>query len=218
MRIFLDTANYNDIKKWVATGLIDGVTTNPTHLSKEGADIKKNLLDICAMVEGDVSIEVVEKSPEAVYQQAHEIAKLADNVVVKIPFNVMYLPTIKKLVEEEIRLNITLIFSALQALMMYKLGVYIISPFVGRIDDTGVDGMELVAECMDIKNMYDYETDVLAASIRTLAHWKQSALVGADIVTLPPSLFEKAMHHPLTEQGIAMFDADWKKLDKKTLL
>ncbi len=218
MKIFLDSANYNDIKKWVDTGLVDGVTTNPTLLSKEGGDTKKNLLDICALVPGDVSIEVVEKTPEAVYQQARQIAQLADNVVVKIPFSMIYLPVIKKLVEEEIHLNITLVFSALQALMVAKLGVYIISPFVGRIDDTGVDGMELVAEIMDIKNMYEFETQVLAASLRTVSHWKQAALVGADIATLPPSVLEKAMYHPLTEQGIALFDADWKKLDKKNLL
>lgn len=218
MRIFLDTANYQDIKKWVATGLVDGVTTNPSLLSKEGADIKKNLLDICSLVEGDVSIEVVEKSPEAVYKQAHEIAALAENVVVKIPFSLEYLPVIKKLVEEDVKLNITLVFSALQALMVAKLGVYIISPFVGRIDDTGLDGMELVGEIMDIKNNYGFETEILAASIRTIAHWKQAALVGADIVTLPSSILEKAMHHPLTEQGIIMFDADWKKLGKKVLL
>ncbi len=218
MKIFLDTANYQDIKKWVDTGLIDGVTTNPSLLSKEGADIKKNLLDICALIEGDVSIEVVEKTPEAVYQQAREIAQLADNVVVKIPFSAIYLPVMKKLVEEEVRLNITLVFSTLQALMVAKLGVSMISPFIGRLDDTGVEGMDLVAEIMDIKNTYDFETEILAASIRTIGAWKQAALLGADIVTMPPSVFEKAMHHPLTEQGIAMFDADWKKLDKKSLL
>ncbi len=218
MKIFLDTANYQDIKKWVDTGLVDGITTNPSLLSKEGGDIKKNLLDICSLIEGDVSIEVVEKTPEAVYKQAREIAQLADNVVVKIPFSVEYLPVIKKLVEEEIKLNITLVFSALQALMLFKLGVYIISPFVGRLDDTGIEGMDLVSEIMDIKHTYDFETEVLAASIRTIGHWKHAAMLGADIVTLPTSVFEKAMHHPLTEQGIAMFDADWKRLDKKTLL
>lgn len=218
MKIFLDTANYQEIKKWVATGLVDGVTTNPTLLSKESSDIKKNLLDICALVEGDVSIEVVEKTPEAVYQQALQIAQLADNVVVKIPFHVEYLPVIKKLVEQDIKLNITLVFSALQALMVAKLGVYIISPFVGRVDDTGVDGMDLVAEIMDIKHMYEFDTQILAASIRSIAHWKAAALTGADIVTLPASILEKAMYHPLTEQGIAMFDADWKKLDRKNLL
>lgn len=218
MRIFLDTAHTQDIKKWLETGLVDGVTTNPSLLAKEGPDIKNNLLSICSMVEGDVSIEVVEKDPSAVYRQAREIAQLADNVVVKIPFHQDYLSVIKKLVEEEIRLNITLVFSALQALMVAKLGVYIISPFVGRIDDTGVEGMDLIAEIMDIKNTYDFDTEILAASIRTLHHWKQAALLGADIVTLPPAVLEKAMYHPLTEQGIALFDADWKKLDKKTLL
>ena len=218
MKIFLDTANREVIKKHLATGLIDGITTNPTHLSKEGPNTKEVLLAICTMVTGPVSIEVVEKAPDAVYRQAHEISKLAGNVVVKIPFAEMYLPVIKRLVEEGVLLNITLIFSPLQALMVAKLGVAFISPFAGRIDDTGACGMELIEELVSLKDIYEFESQILAASLRSVVHWKQAALAGANIATLPPTVFEQAMVHPLTQKGIELFDADWKKLGKETLL
>lgn len=218
MKLFLDSADRTAIKKWVVTGIIDGVTTNPSLLSKEGNNTKEVLLDICKMVPGDVSIEVVEKSPEAVYEQAKEIASLADNVVVKIPFSQEYLSIIKKLVSEGVKINVTLVFSLVQALLVAKLGVKYISPFIGRLDDIDHDGMQLIEEIMHIKDMYGFSSEILAASIRHVMHVHQSALAGADIATVPPILLEKMMHHPLTTQGIEKFDADWQKLGKKNLL
>ena len=218
MKIFLDTSNRDVIKKWLPTGLVDGITTNPTNLSKEGSDTKQVLTDICAMVPGPVSIEVVEKAPEAVYAQAKQIAALAPNVVVKIPCLPEYLPVIKKLVSEKVKLNITLVFSETQALVMAKLGVAYISPFIGRWDDIGVEGMELIQNLVDIKNSYDFESQILAASIRTVQQWKLSALAGADVATLPPAVFEQGLKHPLTDRGVELFDNDWKKLGKVSLL
>ena len=218
MKIFLDTADRKEIKKWVTTGIVDGITTNPTHLSKQGIETKKVLLDICQMVPGNVSIEVVEKEPERVYQQAKEISQLANNVVVKIPFAYEYLSVIDRLVKEDVRINVTLIFSLLQALLVAKLGVTYISPFIGRWDDIDVDGIDLIPELMIMKETYGFTSEILAASIRHLMHWHHATLAGADIATVPPTLLEKLMNHPLTERGIAKFDADWKKLEKKTLL
>jgi transaldolase len=218
MKIFLDSADRQQIEKYLATGLIDGVTTNPSLLATQGQNSKEVLLDILRMVPGDVSIEVVEKSPEAVYAQAHQIAKLGENAVVKIPFALEYLPTIAKLVEEEIKLNITLVFNALQGLMVAKLGVCYISPFIGRLDDIGSDGMVLIEDLVTLKQQYDFPTEILAASIRHVMHWERAALLGADVATVPPALIEAACHHPLTEAGIKKFDADWLKLGKKSLL
>ncbi len=218
MKLFLDTANRDDIRQWVPTGLIDGITTNPSHLAKEGPNTKQVLLDICAMVSGDVSIEVVEKSPDNVYRQAKEIAALAPNVVVKIPFQKDYLPVIKKLVEEDIAINVTLVFSLLQALLVAKLGVCYISPFIGRWDDIDVSGIALLRELRDMLDNYGYESEILAASLRHLMHWHEAALLGADVATIPVKLLEQVMHHPLTERGIVQFDNDWKSLGKKELL
>jgi transaldolase len=218
MKIFLDTANREYIKKWASTGLVDGVTTNPTLLSKEGGDIKKVLADICSMVKGPVSIEVVEKEPKAVLAQAKKIAKFAKNVVVKIPFAEQYLPVIKAAVDDGIKINVTLIFTPIQALLAAKLGVENISPFVGRWDDIGVEGLALLEEVIAVKDLYDFNSQIIAASIRSVLHWQKIAQTGVDIITLPPTVFEQAMKHPLTERGIAMFDNDWKKLGLKTLL
>ena len=218
MKIFLDSADRKQIEKYLATGLVDGVTTNPSLLATQGANSKEVLLDILRMVPGDVSIEVVEKSPEAVYAQAHQIAKLGDNAVVKIPFAFEYLPTIAKLVEEEVKLNITLVFNALQGLMVAKLGVSYISPFIGRLDDIGSDGMVLIEDLVSLKQQYEFPSEILAASIRHVMHWERAALLGADVATIPPALIEAACHHPLTESGIKKFDADWQKLGKKSLL
>lgn len=217
MQIFLDTANRELIKKHINTGLIDGVTTNPSHLSKEGGNIKQVLQDIVAMVSGPVSIEVVEKTPDAVLKQAREIATLGENVVVKVPFAPEYIPVIKTLSEEGIALNITLVFSPLQAMLVAKLGVDYISPFVGRWDDIGADGLQLLEDTISIRDAYDYDSLILAASIRSLIQWQKVALLGADVVTLPPAIFEQALKHPLSERGIELFDNDWKKLGKKSL-
>lgn len=218
MKIFLDTANRELIKKWLPTGLIDGITTNPTLLSKEDPDTKKVLKDICSMVEGPVSIEIVEKSPEKVLEQARKISEFASNVVVKIPFHTDYLPVIKTCVDEEIKVNVTLVFTPLQALMVAKLGVEFISPFLGRWDEIGVDGVTMLEEIATIRDLYEFSSQILAASIRTVLHWQRVAQTGADIVTLPPAVFEAAMKHPLTDRGIELFDADWKKLGKQELI
>lgn len=218
MKLFLDTSNRDVIKKWLPTGLVDGITTNPSNLSKEGSDTKQVLMDICAMVPGPVSIEVVEKAPDAVYSQAKQIAALAPNVVVKIPCLPEYFPVMKKLVAEKIKLNITLVFSEIQALAVAKLGVAYISPFVGRWDDIGNEGIELISNLVEIKQTYDFESEILAASLRSVFHWKQAALAGADVATLPPATFEQGFKHPLTDKGVEIFDNDWKKLGKTSLL
>ena len=218
MKIFLDTADRTSIKKWIKTGIIDGITTNPSNLSKEGTNSRQVLADICAMLPyGDISIEVVEKEPQAMYEQALEISKFAPNVTVKIPFTEEFLPIIDRLCKEEIAVNVTLIFSVLQALLVAKMGVTYISPFVGRWDDIDANGIELVDQLMQLKTNYDFESEIIVASIRSLTHWNQAALAGADIATIQPVFLEQLMHHPLTERGIAKFDADWKKLGKNKL-
>lgn len=218
MKLFLDSADRKVIEKYLATGLVDGVTTNPSLLSTQGQNTREVIVDILRMVPGDVSIEVVEKTPDAVYSQAHQIAKLGDNAVVKIPFAFEYLPTIAKLVGDGIKLNITLVFNALQGLMVAKLGVAYISPFIGRLDDIGSDGMVLIEDLVNLKQQYEFPSEILAASIRHVGHWERAALLGADIATVPPSLIEAACKHPLTDLGIKKFDEDWKKLGKNSLL
>jgi transaldolase len=216
MKIFLDTPNVQAIKKWLPTGLIDGVTTNPSNLSKEGGDPKKHVLEICKILpDGLISVEVTEKNPELVYKQAQEIAKLASNVVVKIPCHADYYTVIKKLVDEGIKLNITLVFTAIQGLMMSKIGVEIISPFVGRWDDIDIEGSDLLVEMREMIDQYDFSTQVLAASIRSPRHFNKAILAGADIITLPIEVFEKSIEHPLTNLGMEKFEADWKELGIK---
>lgn len=212
MKIFLDTANREHIKQWVECGIVDGITTNPTLLSKEGGNIGTVLKDICAMVDGPVSIEVVEKKPEAMLAQAIEISQFAENVVVKIPFAQEYLSVIKAAVEREIAINVTLVFTPMQALIAAKLGVMFISPFVGRWDEIGIDGIDITEEVVALKQTYEWESEIIAASIRSVVAWQRIAQTGVDVVTLPPIVLEQAIKHPLTDRGIAMFDADWQKL------
>lgn len=213
MKIFLDTANLEGIKKWAMTGLIDGVTTNPTHLSKEGGNPKEQILAICAALpEGEISVEVTEQDPDAVYKQAKDIAALAENIVVKIPCHHNYYQVIRRLAHEEIPLNITLVFSLVQGLMMCKLGVRYISPFVGRLDDIDVDGIELLPEMREMVDEYGFDTGILAASLRGVRHMHEAILAGADAATISLPVFEKMIEHPLTDQGIKTFSADWAKL------
>ena len=214
MKIFLDTANTELIKKWAQTGLIDGVTTNPTHLSKENKNPTEQVLAICAMLpSGVISVEVVETEPEKVYTQAHAIAALAKNIAVKIPCHAHYYATIKRLVDEGITLNITLVFSLAQGLMMAKLGVHYISPFIGRLDDSNGDGIELVQQLRQMLDWYCFDTQLLAASIRDVAHFESVIRAGADIATVPVEVFENSLTHPLTDKGMAQFLADWQKLN-----
>lgn len=213
MKIFLDTANLEGIKKWAATGLIDGVTTNPTHLSKEGRNPKDQILAICAALpEGEISVEVTEDDPDIVYKQAKDIASLANNILVKIPCHHKYYQVIKRLADEEIPLNITLVFTLIQGLMMCKLGVRYISPFIGRWDDIDVDGIELLPEMREMIDDYGFDTGILAASLRHVRHVHDAILAGVDAATVPLSIFEKMIEHPLTDQGMQTFKADWAKL------
>lgn len=216
MKFFLDTANGEAIEKALSTGLINGITTNPTLLSKEGQDPTQLLKKICALMEpDDVSIEITQKEPLAVYEQAHALAALAPNVVVKIPCFMPYSPIIKKLVKEGIALNITLIFSLNQGVLMSKLGVKYISPFIGRLDDNDSDGIQLIKDLKKVAENYNFTTQILAASMRHTMHVHQALIAGADVITLPVHLFDSLLNHPLTKLGIQQFDTDWQKLGIK---
>jgi transaldolase len=208
MKIFLDTADIQAIKQWSQTGLIDGVTTNPTHLSKAGGNPTQIVKEICALLpEGEISVEITEQDPEAVYQQAREIAAIAQNVLVKIPCHARYYEMINRLQHDGIPMNITLVFSLEQGLMMCKLAVDYISPFVGRLDDIQVNGAELLYELCAMRDEYDFDTGILAASIRHTRHFHEAILAGVDAITVPINVLEEVMH-----QGIEKFNADWAKL------
>jgi transaldolase len=216
MKIFLDTASITDIKQWLPFGLIDGITTNPTHLSKEGQNPHDIIKEICALLKyGEVSVQITEKSPELVYKQAKVIAALANNVVVKIPCYKEYYPIIKKLVDEGIKINITLLFSLVQALFMCKLGVTYISPFIGRWDDIDIEGSDLLFELREMIDRYQYDTQILAASLRSVRHMHTAIMAGADIITVPVKVLQKATEHVLTDKGMELFARDWEKLGIK---
>lgn len=216
MKIFLDTAHFLSIEKGHETGLIDGVTTNPTHLSKESGDIVMLLKKICKLMEpDDVSIEITENEPAAVYKQAREIAALASNVIVKIPCALEFTPVIKQLVKEGVAINITLLFSVNQGLLMSKLGVKYISPFIGRLDDIDAEGITVIQDLKKVFENYYCSTQILAASLRSTIHVTEVALAGADVATIPVPLFESLLNHPLTDRGRKLFDNDWKKLGIK---
>lgn len=213
MKIFLDTANSEMIQKYAQTGVIDGVTTNPSNLSKESGDPKKIVTEIARLLpHGHISVEVTKRAPREVYQQAQEIARLAPNIWVKIPCHADYYEVIKRLVDEEVKLNITLVFTLLQSLMICKLGVYYISPFMGRLGDIDSDGSLAITEIKQMVEEYQFTTKVLAASIRSVQDFHDAVCAGVDAVTLPIGVFEKAIAHPLTEKGIEQFAADWQKL------
>lgn len=216
MKIFLDTAQLSAITKWIDTGLINGITTNPTTLSMAaGSEHPTELLKkICTLMKGSpVSIQVTATDPLHVYEQARQIAALAENVVVKIPCHLMYAATIKKLVAEGILINITLVFSVNQALAMCKLGVAYISPFIGRLDDMGINGMHVARDIRNLIDTYAFSTQLLVASIRNMEHMQQAVALGADCATIPPVLLEMLCKHPLTDLGMTRFAADWQKLD-----
>ena len=192
MKIFLDTADVHAIKKWAQTGLIDGVTTNPTHLSKAGGNPTEVVKEICALLpDGEISVEITESEPQAIYEQAREIAALAENILVKVPCDVRYYETINRLQQADIPLNITLVFSLAQGLMMSKLGVNYISPFVGRLDDIKANGTELLYELCAMRDEYDFDTGILAASIRDARHFHEAIMAGVDAVTVPINVLKK---------------------------
>lgn len=214
MKIFLDTADVKKIEELSHTGLIDGVTTNPTHLAqekKDPVDVIKKIIKL--LPDGLISVEVTKEKPDHVYQQAKEIAALSQNILVKVPCHRIYYPVIKKLVSEGVHLNITLVFSLIQSLAMCKLGVAYISPFVGRWDDIDVQGTALLEELRFMVDEYAYDTQILAASLRTVRHIHDAILSGVDAITVPVELFEKSLEHPLTDRGIEKFLIDWKKLN-----
>ncbi|MGA3094461.1 MAG: fructose-6-phosphate aldolase [Dehalococcoidales bacterium] len=217
MRIFLDTANIDQIRQGVKWGVVSGVTTNPTLVAAEGQkDYKSVVKQICSIVDGPVSAEVVVEGVEAMTAQARDIAAWCKNVVVKIPATSEGLEVTSKLAKEGIKVNMTLCFSVNQALLGALAGAAFISPFVGRLDDIGQDGMALVRDIMDIYKEYDFDTEVIAASIRHPLHCVAAAQAGADIATVPFKVLEQMMQHPLTEAGNARFLADWRRVSGKT--
>lgn len=212
MKFFIDTANVEEIRKTNALGLLDGVTTNPTLVSKEGREFKGLIKEICSIVDGPVNAEVVSTDAEGMINEARDLVKLADNIVVKIPLIEEGLKAVKILAAEEIKTNVTLCFSATQALMAAKAGAAYVSPFVGRLDDISSTGMDLVEQIITIYDNYGYDTEIIVASIRNPTHVVDAALMGADIATIPYNVIQQLIKHPLTDIGLEKFLADWKKM------
>lgn len=214
MKIFLDTANLDSIKKYNDMGLVDGVTTNPTLLSKEKGSPAEIMHEIVRIVKGPVSLEVVGTTYDAMMEEAHRLKKYGRNVVVKIPMIPEGMKAVKKLKEEGIETNVTLVFSANQAIIAAKAGAAYVSPFIGRLDDAGQDGMTLINEICTIFANYKFDTNVLVASVRHPMHVVEAGKIGAHVVTLPPDILGKMLGHPLTDKGLAAFLADWEKVKK----
>jgi transaldolase len=211
MKFFVDTADIADITDMAAIGLLDGVTTNPSLIAKSGRDFKEVVREICGLVDGPVSAEVVALDHEGMMREAEILRKIADNVCVKVPLTIDGLKTCKKLTSDGTMVNVTLCFSANQALLAAKAGASFVSPFVGRHDDNGFDGMELIRDIRLIYDNYAYATEILVASVRHGIHVLESAKIGADVMTAPPAVIRGLFKHVLTEQGIAGFMADWAK-------
>lgn len=214
MKFFIDTANIEEIKKGLALGMVDGVTTNPSLVAKEPRPFGEILRDICALVEGPVSAEVISLEADGMVAEARELMKIADNIVIKIPMIEEGLKAVKRLTAEGIKTNVTLIFSASQALLAAKAGATYVSPFVGRLDDISVNGLDLIADIMTILRNYGFATEVIVASVRNPMHVVESALLGADIATLPYKVIAQLAKHPLTDIGMQQFLADWEKRQK----
>lgn len=214
MKFFLDTANINEIREANSWGILDGVTTNPTHISKEGRKFRDLVEEICSIVQGPVSVEVVSTESEAMIKEAREIAKIANNIVVKIPFTVEGVKAVKVLHREGIKTNITLVFSPSQALIAGKIGANYVSPFVGRLDNISEEGIELVRKIKVIYSNYNFKTEIIVAAVRNPLHVINSALIGADIVTMRFEILKMLFEHPLTDIGLQQFLEDWKKVPK----
>ena len=211
MKFFIDTANIDEIKEASAMGMVDGVTTNPTLIAREKGAFKDIIAEICRIVDGPISAEVISLATDGMVAEARELAKIHDNIVVKIPMTTDGLKAVRILAGEGIHTNVTLIFSALQALMAAKAGASYVSPFVGRLDDLSQEGMQLVEQVADIYSNYAYDTEIIVASIRNPMHVLDAALIGADIATIPFNVLKKLAAHPLTDKGIEAFLNDWKK-------
>jgi transaldolase len=216
MKIFLDTANVDEIREAAALGLVDGVTTNPSLLAKEPEPYLEVLSRICSIVEGPISAEVVATDATGMIREGRDLARIAPNIVVKCPLTGEGLKAVKALKTEGIRSNVTLCFSLPQALFAAKAGAYIVSPFVGRLDDIGTDGMTLIRDIQQVYRNYGFDTEVLVASIRNPLHVIQAALIGADIATMPAKVYQSLLKHPLTDIGLERFLDDWKKAQKTT--
>jgi transaldolase len=215
MKFFIDTAEIEEIRQANKKGWVDGVTTNPTLIAKSGRDFHEVIKEICKEVRGPVSAEVISTQSEEMFKEGVTLAKLADNVVVKIPLIEEGLVAVKRLAAEGIKTNVTLVFNPMQALLVAKAGGTMVSPFVGRLDDIGQNGMAMVEEIVQIYRNYDFATEVLVASVRSPLHIQQAAMIGADIVTVPYKVMQQMTHHPLTDKGLKMFLDDWNKMSKK---
>jgi transaldolase len=215
VKIFLDTANVESIKKYNDMGLVDGITTNPTLLAKEKGNPAEIMRQIVRIVKGPVSLEVVGTTTAEMIEEAHKLKKYGQNVVVKIPMIPDGLTAVKKLKEEGIPTNVTLVFSANQAILAAKAGAAYVSPFIGRLDDAGQEGMAVIREIMQIFKNYQFDTNVLVASIRHPLHVIDAGKIGANVVTLPPDILGKMLSHPLTDKGLSAFLSDWEKVKKE---
>ncbi|OGS52408.1 MAG: fructose-6-phosphate aldolase [Euryarchaeota archaeon RBG_13_61_15] len=215
MRIFIDTANLEHIKEVNSWGILDGVTTNPTLVAKEGCDFKARILDICKVVDGPISAEAVLPDAEGMVGEARELSKMHKNVVVKIPMTSEGLKAVKVLSKEGVKTNVTLVFSPNQALLAAKAGATYVSPFIGRLDDISHTGMDLVRDIIKIYRIYGFKTQVIAASIRHPVHVTEAALAGADVATVPYDILKKMLKHNLTDEGIQKFLKDWESVKKK---
>jgi transaldolase len=214
LKFYIDSADINDIKEGVSMGLCDGVTTNPTLVAKTGRDFRDVLKDICSAVNGPISAEVISLEAEKIYAEGRELAKIHDNIVVKIPMGLEGIKAVKRFSTDGIKTNVTLIFSPLQALLCAKAGASFVSPFVGRLDDIGTNGMDLIRQIRMIFDNYSFKTQILVASVRHPIHVLDSALAGADIATMPLTVTKALANHPLTDKGIQLFLKDWEKVPK----
>ena len=214
MKFFIDTANIDEIKEAHSMGMVDGVTTNPSLIAKEGRDFEDIIKEICQIVDGPISAEVISTDTEGMIKEARHLAKLHDNIVVKIPMIVDGLKATRRLAEEGIKTNVTLAFSPLQALMAAKAGATYVSPFIGRLDDLSQEGLLLVEQIVEIYSNYAFDTEIIVASIRNPLHVLESALMGADIATIPFSVLGKLAAHPMTDKGLKAFLDDWEKTKK----
>lgn len=214
MKIFIDTANFDEIKAAYEMGFVAGVTTNPSLIVKEKRDLKEVIKQIAALVDGPVSAEVIATTAPEMIKEAHELVKLGDNVVIKVPMTPEGLKAVAVLAKEGIKINVTLIFSANQALLAARAGATFVSPFVGRIDDISMDGITLIEDIAEIFMVHDIKTEIIAASVRTPMHMTQCAKAGAHIATVPYKVLMASMKHPLTDAGLARFLADWEAANK----
>jgi len=215
MKIFLDTANIESIRKFNDMGLLDGITTNPTLLAKEGGDPSSGMAEITKIIKGDVSLEVVSTDYEGMVEEGNQLRRYGEHVVIKVPMTPDGLRACKTLSEQGIPVNVTLVFSPNQAVLAAKSGAKYVSPFIGRLDDIGHDGMSLIREIKQIFSNYSFNTQILVASIRHPIHVIEAGKIGADVVTLPPTVLEKMLKHPLTDIGLKNFLADWERLKKE---